>query len=211
MFIVYSPEGQSLALTVQQLPVLRVDPATRVNKVEDTGLEQLKPDEGKQQSVLAGQSKALRAYQQSAKEQPQRRVAVQVAEIMSEPLITINQEATLAQAFDRMTRLKIDYLPVVDETTLVGLLSRERLLHKILLDDNGEIELGGEKQVFDVMQKQVITTSRDTDIRQVAQVFSEYRVGALVIMNSVEQPIGMVTRGDLIKRLAKEPPIEIYI
>lgn len=211
MFIVYSPEGQSLALTVQQLPVLRVDPATRVNKVEDTGLEQLKPDEGKQQSVLAGQSKALRAYQQSAKEQSQRRIAVQVAEIMSEPLITINQEATLAQAFDRMTRLKIDYLPVVDETTLVGLLSRERLLHKILLDDNGEIEVGGDRLVFDIMQKQVITTSRDTDIRQVAQVFSEYSVGALVIMNSVEQPIGMVTRGDLIKRLAKEPPIEIYI
>ncbi|CAN8139812.1 CBS domain-containing protein [uncultured Thiomicrorhabdus sp.] len=207
MFVVYSPEGQSLASTVQQIPVLRVDPSTRVNQIENSWLDELKPDE---KSLLAKPSKAVNAYQQNKKES-QHRVVVKVAEIMSEPIITINQEALLAQAYDRMSRLQIDYLPVLDDKRLIGLLSREQVLRKVIVAENGDLELGGERLVGAVMQQQIITTELDTDIRQVAQVFTQFDVGALVIMNSMEQPVGIVTRGDLVKRLAKEPPLEIYV
>ncbi|MBO1926042.1 CBS domain-containing protein [Thiomicrorhabdus sp. 6S2-11] len=207
MFVVYSPEGQSLASTVQQIPVLRVDPSTRVNQIENSWLDELKPDE---KSLLAKPSKEVNAYQQNKKES-QHRVVVKVAEIMSEPIITINQEALLAQAYDRMSRLQIDYLPVLDDKRLIGLLSREQVLRKVIVAENGDLELGGERLVGAVMQQQIITTELDTDIRQVAQVFTQFDVGALVIMNSMEQPVGIVTRGDLVKRLAKEPPLEIYV
>ncbi|MBN2646880.1 MAG: CBS domain-containing protein [Thiotrichales bacterium] len=207
MFIVYTPEGQSLAMSVQQLPMLKVDPATRVNQVEDTRLDALKPDEGR--TANPGQ-KALQAYQ-GVRHSNQRRQVVQVAEIMSEPIITINQEASLAQAYERMNRLQIDYLPVVREAVLVGLLTREALLQKLLIDEKGQIEFGAERTVQQAMLKQVVSTQRTTDIRQVAQVLSFYRVGALVVMNQNEQPVGIITRGDLIKRLAKDPPIELYV
>lgn len=207
MFVVYSPEGQSLATSVQQIPVLKVDPSTRVNQVEDSWLDELKPDE---KSQLAHTYKAVHAYQQNKKES-QHRIVVKASEIMSEPLITINQEALLAQAYDRMSRLQIDYLPVLADTRLVGLLSREQVLRRVLVAENGELEVGGDQLVIDIMRQQIVTTELDTDIRQVAQVFTQFDVGALVIMNSAERPVGIVTRGDLVKRLAKEPPLELYV
>ncbi|BBP45712.1 hypothetical protein THMIRHAS_10850 [Thiosulfatimonas sediminis] len=207
MFVVYSPEGQSLAASAQNLSMLRVDPSKRINKIEDAWLDELQPDE---KSLLGQSSKALQAYQQNRKES-QHRVVVKVLEIMSEPLISIHQQADLAQAFARMAEMKINYLPVLDDRRLIGLLTREQLLRKVLIGDDGALEFGGEKPVFEIMQRQVVTTDLSTDIRQVAQVFTQYNLGALVIMDAFKHPVGIVTRGDLIKRLAKEPPLELYV
>lgn len=208
MFVVYSPEGQSIAASAQQLPVLRVDPSTRINQVTDSSLQKLDVDERLPNRQT--ENKKLSAYKKNAAN-AERHVVVKVAEVMSHPVITIEFNSSIAQAFERMERLQIDYLPIVKADVLIGICNRETILKKIIVDDEGDILQGGGAHLKNVMIKQVVATSFDTDIRQVAQVFSQYHVGAIVITGKDERLMGVVTQGDLVRRLAQEPPIELYI
>ena len=55
--------------------------------------------------------------------------------------------------------------------------------------------------VSDVMSFPVIT-SRETDsIKVVAQKMSTHRVGGVVIVNKNNEPVGIITQGDIVKRL----------
>ncbi len=57
---------------------------------------------------------------------------LQVAEdIMSEPLITIEQDATAVEAARQMLEQKIDALPVVKDGTLVGIVSKPDIVQQI--------------------------------------------------------------------------------
>ncbi len=57
-------------------------------------------------------------------------------EVMSAPVVTIDPEATVAEAAKRLARHRIKRLPVVDEHgQLVGVVSRSDLLHLFLRDD----------------------------------------------------------------------------
>jgi CBS domain-containing protein len=57
-------------------------------------------------------------------------------EVMSSPVVTIDPEATVAEAAKRLARHRIKRLPVVDEHgQLVGIVSRSDLLHLFLRDD----------------------------------------------------------------------------
>lgn len=209
MFVVYSPEGQTFAANAQQLPVIKVDPSTRINQVTDTELKELDVD-SRLPNKNAPLNKKLSAYQQN-KQSSGRRKVVKVAEIMSSPVITIELNSHIYQAYERMNRLEIDYLPVVNNDTLIGICTRSSLLKRLIINEDGRIEQGGMEMIESLIQKQVVTTNLETDIRQVAQVFSQYQVGAIVITSQDERLVGIVTHGDLIKRLAQEPPIELYI
>jgi len=209
VFVVYSPEGQAIAASAQQLSTIKVDPATRINQVEDPTLKEVEVDEQSSSSSRNIKNK-ISAYQKNAADTHRRKV-VRAAEVMSHPVITIEQDSTIAHAFERMQRLHIDYLPVVSDEVLVGLCTREALLRRVLLTKDGRIEVGGNSPISDVVTPQVVTTELFTDIRQVAYALSFYDLGALVVTNQDGEHAGIITRGDLIKRLAQEPPLELYV
>ena len=94
---------------------------------------------------------------------------------------------------------------------LVGICSQRDLLTRVIVGKDGELEGAKRETVSDIMQTHVVTTVAETDIRHVANVLTQYDIGALVIMNNFQQPIGIVTRGDIIKRLGNEPPLELYV
>lgn len=209
MFIVYNPEGHSVVANAQNLPMIKVDPATRINQVTDSELKQLDVDQrlANKQSNLA---KQLSAYHKNQESAPKRYV-VKVVEVMSKPVQTIEYKNFLSEAFERMNQDRIDYLPVLRNGALIGMLDRQSVLKRLIVDESNKIEQGGSEKVQKVMVQQIVATAFDTDIRHVAQVFTDYDVGAIVITDVNEHLIGIVTQGDLVKRLAKEPPIELYV
>lgn len=209
MFIVYSPEGRSFIGAVQSLPVLKVDPAQRINKIEETELGALKVDVKAQQHTQKDSNAALRAYKKNQTKLPGQ-VIVNVSEIMTSPVFTININNSIEEAWHLMQAKKVKHLPVLNNAELVGMCSQEDLLARIIVSKSGELEGVKQEQVGDVMQSGVVTTTLDTDIRHVAQALTGYQIDVLVIMSEYHQILGIVTESDLIRRLAKEPPIEIY-
>lgn len=212
MFIVYAPEGRSFIGREPKVPPLKIDPIKPVNPIEEDVLDGEKansnetyPPRKHQKSELA-----VHAYEVT-QEDKRRRVVVKVAEIMSAPVILISDENSLEEAWLLMQEHKVSYLPVIRAGVLVGLCSQADLLGRVIVNKEGVLEGVKQETVADVMQSQVVTTSGDTDIRHIAQVLSDYDAGALVIMSEPGEVIGIVTEGDLVKRLANDPPVELYI
>lgn len=211
MFIVYAPEGRSFIGEKPKLSPLKVGPVAAVNPLEDL-LDEERPafSEPVHNKAQPRSGLALRAYTVNQANK-RRRVVVKVAEIMSSPVVLISTENSLEEAWLLMTKHNISYLPVVKEGLLVGLCSEINLLGRLIVSKDGLLEGVKQEVVAEIMQTQVVTTHGDTDIRHVAQVLSDYDAGALVIMDDFDEVSGIVTEGDLVKRLANDPPVELYV
>ena len=212
MFIVYAPEGKSFIGQKPKLPPLKVNPLTPIHSIDEDVLEGGKSDLN---ATLNPQKKqksdsAVHAYEVNQSDK-RRRVVVKVAEIMSSPVVLVSDENSLEEAWLLMQKHKVSYLPVMKAGVLVGLCSQADLLGRVIVSKDGVLEGVKQEIVAEVMQSQVVTTQGDTDIRHVAQVLSDYGVGALVIMGESAEVVGIITEGDLVKRLAKDPPVELYV
>ncbi len=212
MFIVYSPEGQSFIGASQAIPPLKVDPLKRSNPVEDDVRDGFSFNEDllSKKKENTASSAAVQAYK-STQKNPMRRVVAKVSEIMSSPVKTISRDSSLEEAWHLMQSEQIKHLPVMYLESLIGICSQRDLLTRVIVGKEGELEGAKRETVADIMQTHVVTTVAETDIRNVANVLTQYDIGALVIMNNFQQPIGIVTRGDIIKRLGNEPPLELYV
>jgi len=210
MFIVYSPEGRNFIGDKQKMPGLRVDPVNKGLPIGDSEMdEQLHLEE--EYAPAKGKSKAALAQYESVQHEKERKLVVKVSDIMVQPVITITADRSLVDAWGVMRHSNIQHLPVVNESSaLIGLISAHDILMRGIIDTHGNIEEIRDGTVSDAMNEEVITTKVDTDIRRVAFVMSEYGLGCLPIMSEVDTVIGIVTLSDIVRRLAEQPPLEIY-
>ncbi|MBN2864797.1 MAG: CBS domain-containing protein [Thiotrichales bacterium] len=208
MFVVFSPEGQSLVGAVQNLPVLKIDPATRVNQTNPTNLDNmsLEPDHS---NAHFQQDKALKQYE-GVKHLNERKLIVKAFEVMTSPVVTSSPDSTLYEAWDLMQQHNIHHIPVLKEGLLIGIFSKSDLLNRVILNEDKQIEEARSNSVAEIMKHQVVATEPDTDIREVAVALTKYDIGALPIVTSTQTLLGIVTLSDLVKRLSKSPPIELY-
>jgi acetoin utilization protein AcuB len=194
----------------QPIPPLKVDPASRINPVEASGFGALNT-ELNDSAAKRSASDALGAYEAMQKKEHGRRRVVKVSEVMTFPVISVVSNWSIEQAWLLMKKQQIKHLPVLDGERLVGICSQDDLLGRLILTKDGELEGVKPERIGDIMHTQVVTTVPETDIRRVAKVFDEYGIGALLVMSSQDVILGIVTKGDLIHRLAQEPPIELYV
>jgi len=208
MFMVYSPEGRSFIGAVQNLPVLKVDPSTRVNQTNKASLDtmNLEPDHS---NPHFQHDKALKQYE-GVKHLNERKLIVKAFEVMTSPVITCSPEMSLYEVWDLMQQHNIHHVPVLKEGLLVGIFSKSDLLNRVILNADKQIEEAHSNSVADIMKDQVVATEPDTDIREVAVALTKYDISALPIVTSNQALLGIVTLSDLVKRLSQAPPIELY-
>jgi CBS domain-containing protein len=128
---------------------------------------------------------------------------------MTSPAITINQEATLREAGDVLARRGISALPVVDDDgRLVGIVSQMDLIRLSTVDAAQGAEAQSESKepqpmrVAEIMTVEVVTVSPETDLHTVAQRLSDAHIRQVPVLSDTE-PIGVVSRRDLIKWMAR--------
>ncbi|SFR51337.1 CBS domain-containing protein [Thiomicrospira sp. ALE5] len=206
MFIVYSPEGrQSLATRFERPVSLKkvVQPSeVQLNK---TFLEQAA--DNRQQGETQKPSPQIAAYQETKAVEHDHHLVVKAFEIMSQPVVSLGDDASLEQAWSLMQQQKVRHLPLLHDQRLVGIISDRDLWQHHNLGELWSTEPGS---VMWHAHRQVITTHPDADIRHIAWVMGEYKVGALPVMNDDDALLGVITRTDLIVRLANQPALELY-
>jgi CBS domain-containing protein len=128
---------------------------------------------------------------------------------MTSPAITIHQEATLREAGDVLARRGISALPVVDDNGhLVGIVSQMDLIRLSTADtvEGAEAQPDNSRslpmRVAEIMTVEVVTVSPETDLHTVAQRLSESHIRQVPVLSDTE-PIGVVSRRDLIKWMAR--------
>ncbi len=211
MFVVYSPEGQAYLGLQNTLPPLKPETAQPVPPVEKPTLqhEQVELDRRYQQVPLTIEQ-ARRQYEQVRRAaQARGETLVEVREIMSSPVVSITQEATLEEAWRLFEQHAVGTLPVMGENHVVGLLSVTDLMGLVWRRGHGMQVREG--QVAEVMSSPVVTCWPDTLIRRAARVMTDYRIHSLPVVDGQGKLEGMVTASDLVRRLALEPPLELYV
>ena len=66
------------------------------------------------------------------------------------------------------------------------------------------LELSAKMLVREVMSSPVISVDENEDIVQVANKMREQRVGAVIVVNSSENPVGIVTERDIVTRVVAD-------
>ena len=55
--------------------------------------------------------------------------------------------------------------------------------------------------VGEIMSKPAVTATEKTSIRDIARKMGRHRIDAVLITNKKNEPVGIITEGDIVKRL----------
>jgi H+/Cl- antiporter ClcA/CBS domain-containing protein len=128
--------------------------------------------------------------------------------LMSQPVVTISQVATLADAVDQLIGANLKRLPVTDDAGhLMGMLTRSDILREIVFVDAGSLPEAGslldwQAQVADVELETVLTAGADAPVTAVIDLLRAHGQRRLVIIDADRRVVGLVTETDLLSRSA---------
>jgi acetoin utilization protein AcuB len=134
-----------------------------------------------------------------------------VRDRMSSPAVTITPNTTLQDALNLMHEHRFRRLPVVDEKgRLVGIVSERDLLYAspppaTLLNGLELNHVLSKLQIEEVMTQDVITTTPDAFVEDVARLMVENKIGGLPIVDEDNQVVGVITETDVFRAF-----IEMY-
>lgn len=131
---------------------------------------------------------------------------VPVSEIMTKDLVTLTVNDDLVTAEEVFKKHNIRHIPIVDGSTIIGMLSYTDLLRISFADAVDEHEQTVDTMVYNmftisqVMARDVISVPSNTTIKEVAQFLAQKEFHALPIVDDGKL-LGLVTTTDLINYL----------
>ena len=128
-------------------------------------------------------------------------------DLMTPNPVTVASNASVAEVLDLMREQEIRHVPVVDGTTVVGILSDRDLAHfdiTRLLTVDGVEALRRELStpVVKLMSPDVIAVGPEAELVEVIDLLLEHRVGAVpVIRPETGELIGIISYVDVLEAL----------
>ncbi len=152
-----------------------------------------------------------------------------ITEVMTRPVITLDPQMTVAQAWERMLEHSIKAMPVVNEQQqVVGILTDEDLIRRAGLQQHLSVAARldqpmNEKQlaalrsstlrVADVMTRPVITASAGESLGVGAARLAKHSIKRLPVVDGAGKLVGVVARVDVLRQVmdmeTKTPKLNI--
>ena len=126
-------------------------------------------------------------------------------DVMTAPVHTLPENASLARTREFLQTRKVRHIPVVGEDgRIIGMISDRDLLREAVSDAiaSDAKPLTG-RVVSQVVHTRILTASEDTTIHQIARAMVEERVGSVAILNGSQSVVGIITRNDLLRALGE--------
>ncbi|MGG5254133.1 ABC transporter ATP-binding protein [Neobacillus sp. SM06] len=115
-------------------------------------------------------------------------------DIMIHQPVKITAKRTVLQAIEIMKERKVDSLIVTDRNQqLLGIVTLKGIQ---LLNRNMVLE--------EIMEKNVLSVSQDTNLIAVLAAMNEHKIGYLPVVNSANQLIGLITRSSILSALSSQ-------
>jgi acetoin utilization protein AcuB len=125
-----------------------------------------------------------------------------VAEAMTASVVTISSEQTLLEALTALRAHRIRHLPVVDGSTLVGIITDrdvKRATPSVFSGDRDEFDrVLASTTVSHVMTRALITVAPETPLRRAVDIFLDRRIGALPVVDG-GRLVGILTDIDILR------------
>ena len=126
---------------------------------------------------------------------------MQIKNIMSEDLVTIDKDQNIHDGLRLMKKHKISRLPVINtneknEKELVGVVSEKDIAVKLGSAKYGDLPLS-HFHISTVMIKDIITVNKDRDIVETAELLLKNHIGGVPVMDN-GKIVGIVSKSDFI-------------
>lgn len=130
---------------------------------------------------------------------------MQVQDLMTTDLVTINRNDDLRMVEDIMQECHIRHIPVIEEGTLVGLVSQRDVFKARMSSTMGYGEKGQRAflhnvRVKEIMTHPVVTVAPDTPLTEAVDLMIQKEIGCLPVVRD-KAPVGILTKTDLLARL----------
>jgi CBS domain-containing protein len=132
---------------------------------------------------------------------------MKVKDIMVKEVATldVNDELSLANDIIRLGRIR--HLPVVEGTRLAGIISERDLFRSSLAQALGyglkdTRDLMKTIRIKDVMVKEVITVSPETDLKGAVRLMVDKKIGCLPVVQE-DRLVGLITETDILTQYLK--------
>jgi acetoin utilization protein AcuB len=134
---------------------------------------------------------------------------------MSSPVITLPITASLSQAWDVVHSKRFRHIPILGaDESVAGILSDRDLLRGTM-----EAFLAGttwstkqvESPIRNLVSHPVLVAAPDAELRAIARVLLEERIGALPIVSEAEGLVGMITRSDILRVMVAHPDFDQWV
>ena len=132
---------------------------------------------------------------------------VPVAQIMTKVLIAVPANKKISEVNELFKEYNIRHIPVTVGTKLIGVISKNdvsKLGYGVgEIDQNALNTMYDTYELKDVMVKEPVTVSSETNIKDVAEILSEKSFHSLPVVDNNEV-VGIVTTTDLVKYLLEQ-------
>jgi CBS domain-containing protein len=115
---------------------------------------------------------------------------IRIGRVMTPDLITVSPKTSLQETSSLLLRNGISSLPIIEEGSLIGILTKTDLVRAYRDHYRGRMEVGA------LMTKGVVTANRHHTVFHLAELMREKGIGRIVIVDR-KAPIGIVTASDL--------------
>ena len=198
VFTVNGHEHMSLEKVLRERKTSKVGPSGGIRAIDEK--------EYHPASSSRGRSPSESAYQTVA-QLPVAPKVLFVEAVMTTPVTTVTPETLIAEALDQFHARNFRHMPVVlPEGRLVGIAS-ERDILRYLAGKSPRDSVATNMET--VMTPEVLTADIHTDVRHVARLFVERRIGALPVV-STGRLRGIITRGDVLRAVMRNFNMELW-
>ena len=158
---------------------------------------------------------AVSAYASTAQgPKEERRPLSLVRDVMTRGALTVSPRRMVNDAWNELATHHVSQAPVLNDAgQVIGLLLRADMAPLDLLPAPGAVRDAvalARRPVSEVMVTPVPTVSEDTDLRRVASVLLDNGLPGLPVTDDQGQLAGFISRTDLLKAIASDPPLDLW-
>ncbi|MFD2630613.1 CBS domain-containing protein [Oceanobacillus kapialis] len=141
-----------------------------------------------------------------------------IEDFMIRDVISVKKETTIKELLEKLVQHKITGVPVVDEEgKLLGMATDGDVIRDIqpkgrtvydifsliLVSEQADLKdrlrYSLDRQVKEIMQKNVVTVKPKSPIDDAMAVFSKHHIKKIPVVNPANRVVGVISRGDLIR------------
>lgn len=201
MFAIYDITGRTFRDSLERL--YRVKQVNSINSSKGRSASQ----QDAISTLLPGA--VVKAYKDALPKRASSTI-VHADQIMSTPVLTTLVSTPPESCWELLNNNGVGQVPVIGETgVLAGIIAKHDLF-KAMVIDGDTIVRKAEKPLAQIMSPQVVTADPVSDIRRIAQVLDDYHFNSLPITDYNDQLVGMVTRTDIIRAVARHPSLSLW-
>ena len=184
-----------------------VQPVAASEAVPGSNVDSVSSDDAVQEHISVHQQQ-VQAYGGGPQQEKQRKRLFLAKDLMSNPPFTVSSDINLEAAWKIIVDKRFRHLLVTnDDKKLCGVLSDRDLLRKFAWGSG--VPFG--TPISDIMRTEILTASPESEIREIAKVMFEERVGCVPIVSEDSGLEGIITRSDILRALLVRAPVELWI